>query len=52
MIQNVINIDKEIELIRAERDKHILMIENCTKCLVELQKLKDNDNAKLQHNEQ
>ena len=41
MIKNVINIDKEIELIRAERDKHILMIENCTKCLVELQKLKE-----------
>ena len=41
MIKNIINIDKEIQLIRQERDKHILMVENCTNCLVELQKLKE-----------
>ena len=50
MLTHILNIDKEIELIREERDRAMIQYQNCTNCLVELQKLKDN--AKLQHNEQ
>ena len=48
-LTHIFNIDKEIELIREERNRAMIQYQNCTNCLVELQKLKDNESHTNQH---
>lgn len=48
-LTNILNIDKEIELIQEERNRAMIQYQNCTNCLVELQKLKDNESQSNQH---
>ena len=48
-LTHILNIDKEIELIREERNRAMIQYQNCTNCLVELQKLKDNESHTNQH---
>ena len=47
-LTNILNIDKEIELIQEERNRAMIQYQNCTNCLVELQKLKDNESQSNQ----
>ena len=52
MLTNILNIDKEIQIIRDERERLYHQIQNCTNCLIELELHRAQNNAKLQHNEQ
>ena len=47
-LTNILNIDKEIQLIQEERNRAMIQYQNCTNCLVELQKLKDNESQSNQ----
>ena len=52
MLTNVLDIDKEIQIIRDERERLYHQIQNCTNCLIELELHRAQNNAKLSHNEQ
>ena len=52
MLTHILNIDKEIELIREERDRAMIQYQNCTNCLVELQNLRTMQNFNTMNNEQ
>ena len=36
-LTNILNIDKEIQIIRDERERLYHQIQNCTNCLIELE---------------
>ena len=48
-LTHILNIDKEIQIIKEEQNRAMIQYQNCTNCLVELQKLKDNESHSNQH---